>query len=102
MCVGRRNIDRAVSILSSLYLLYMEKTYCDPLTKVYEEKGIVTLEKEPWLLRAFTGEMMIRPFPRHLVTSEDQLWVSVLGGNSKTVVGLFKPMLDEFLLRKSI
>lgn len=100
-CIARQNLYRSVVILYDLFLLIKEKTYPVQLGSVHEQHGIVFTEERHWDEAACGGEMAIHPFPRALTSSKEQFRAILLSADCDAMMAIYKPLLDEFLIRKS-
>lgn len=71
-CKEVRALRRAATIFTELWLGYLQLTDYRDIESVIEENGLIEIASVSVSRRAFLGENIFRPFPRHLVYSEEQ------------------------------
>lgn len=101
VCLARRNLYRAVSIVYHLFIVIKEKTYSVKLASIREQHGILVAQERPWGEAACAGEMAIHPFPRSLASSKEQFRAALLSADCDAVMAVYKPLLDDFIKRTS-
>ncbi|KAI3328856.1 hypothetical protein HD806DRAFT_530265 [Xylariaceae sp. AK1471] len=64
VCEGRKSIYRAASLLSSIFNTIAKNTYTYPLSKVFDNDGILYPICDGWERAGMTGRPIFWPFPR--------------------------------------
>ena len=93
----RKNIFRAAALLQDLFLVYKEELYSESLEDVSEEDGILVFHHGD-LAKAVSEERTIfRRFPRALTSSDEQVRLALLWGQSHDVILNFKWIIENII-----
>lgn len=101
-CKEVRTLRRASSMFTELLRVFLREAWHSNFVKVtVGQDGITTLQGEWADRRAYLGLPVIRPFPRHLVDSEDQALALLCNSKCREVLKMGRTLFDQLVRRES-
>lgn len=99
-CREVRTLRRAATVFTELFHDVLRETW-GTVDMTVGQDGITTVQHERGDRLAYLGLPVIRPFPRHLVDSEDQALAFLCIAKCREVLGMGRTLFDQLMRRES-
>ncbi|KAJ8115252.1 hypothetical protein ONZ43_g4710 [Nemania bipapillata] len=96
-CDSRKMLYRAIALLDYIFIALGSSTYLYPVSKIFEENGIVYMVDDSWDRAGMTGRSVFYPFPAHLSPSPEFCRALLLWGLSEEVGLSIYPLITYLL-----
>ncbi|KAK8140037.1 hypothetical protein PG984_000103 [Apiospora sp. TS-2023a] len=97
ICKSRKMVGRAAILLRDLFVLFQGLNTTYGIISVQEEHGILYQYSATGMGAVCKGTQAVQPFPRELVSSEEDYQACVTNPQSGEVNHRFRPLVDFFL-----
>ncbi|KAJ2972654.1 hypothetical protein NUW58_g9142 [Xylaria curta] len=99
VCMGRRKVCRAVSIIYDLFVMFQKKVWINKrVVGIAEKQGITYIthdESDEW---AFQGKPVVRDFPSDLAPSEEHALAALLNGECQQLLCICQGLIKLILM----
>jgi hypothetical protein len=100
ICEGRKMVYRAALLLEAIFLVMAENTFVHPISKAWEENGILYTMCDSLDRLGMTGQAIFVRFPKTLFTSDDMRQSVLVWGQSEEISLSLFPLIQFLFKRK--